>query len=120
MNAARHDAREMPDDEEVDYRNAPMGPFSPPLPKTAESDEKEPMAVRSDKDTDRQSFLPTSANLDAFDEDVARKYRPEATEERMLPKSDEETREMQSPEGYTKTDKRGFRHPSADEIDEKY
>ena len=110
----------MTGDEDVDYRKRAVGPFAPPLPKTAENEEAEPMAVASDKELKHESFRPTSAPLDAFNEDVARRYHPEVKASNMEPRSDEETKRAQDPEGYTETDKRGFQHPDADEIDKEY
>lgn len=110
----------MADNEDIDFRKRAMGPFAPPLPKTAEDEEAEPMAVAADKQTEHDAFVPTSAPLDAFDEDVARRHHPKTKTSSMEPRSDEETERAQRPEGYTETDKRGFRHMDAEEIDEHY
>lgn len=110
----------MPKRKDEDLRSKPMGPYAPPLPKEAESEDNEPVAVNADKKTHRQSFLPTSASLDAFNEDVATKYHEGATKERMVAKSDDETTRKQDPAGFTKTDARGFKHLDADEVEDEY
>ena len=86
----------------------PVGPFQPTLPKIAEQRGNEPMAVANDKQTIHgESFLATSAPLDAYDDEVARRYR-QVPAAQMRAKSDEESIAAQSPPGFTKPDERGW------------
>ena len=88
----------------------PVGPFEPTLPKDAEAREAEPMAVANDKQTIHgESFLATSAPLDQYDADVARRYKQVPT---RPAKSDAESRAAQSPEGYTEPDENGWAKPN--------
>lgn len=95
----------------------PVGPFAPTLPKTAEREEAEPMAVARDKQTIHDAFMPTSASLDAFDPEVARRHGMRG---RMRTKEDGETRRMQAPPGYTEADADGFSRPDEKRIEEEY
>lgn len=93
----------------------PIGPFEPPLPKDAEQRLNEPMAVANDKQTIHgESFLATSAPLDAYDDDVARRYK-QVPAVQMKAKGDAETIAMQAPPGYTKPDERGWARPEDEE-----
>lgn len=90
----------------------PMGPYSPPLPSEAEQDQGEPMAVARDKQNPYgESFLPTTADLDQFDADVARRYKQvrEGTTGAGVTESREENRAQERPEGYTRRDENGWK-----------
>lgn len=107
------------------------GPFAPPRPTDVERTEGEPMAVANDKKTPFDSFMPTTQSKDAYDRDVAQKWRTvpgsakpgmDAVQEsfRVNPRGDveekspeeekPETVAMQDPPGYSKTDERGYKH----------
>lgn len=102
----------MPDRDRI-ARHRPMGPFSTPLPKDTEATEGgEPMAVANDKaNTHGESFVGTSAPRDQWDDAVAQRYGKRVD----LPKSDEETRRHQHPEGYTEPDENGWAKPRHEE-----
>lgn len=91
-------------------RSAPNGPFSPPLPKSVDESEHEPMAVANDKQTIHgESFLPTTAPMDQYDDEVARRYR-QVPGAQMKARTREETVEAQSPPGFSAPDEQGFVH----------
>lgn len=92
----------------------PVGPFEPPLPKDAESREAEPMAVANDKaNLHGESFVATSAPLDQYDADVARRYKQVPAQPA---RSDEETRKAQErPEAHSAPDERGWAKPELDD-----
>lgn len=94
-------------------KDKPRGPFSPPLPKTAEEGgQGEPMAVANDKaNTHGESFVATSSADDQFDHDVAKRYAKDVDE----PRTDGETRSAQRPEGYTEPDEKGWAKPKGEE-----
>lgn len=98
-------------------KHKPVGPFAPPLPKEAESREAEPMAVANDKaNLHGESFVATSAPLDQYDADVARRYKQVPTH---LAKSDVETRAAQErPPQHTAPDERGWAKPKLDDEDD--
>ena len=87
-------------------KEKPRGPFSPPLPKTAEEGGRgEPMAVANDKaNIHGESFVATSSAEDQFDHEVARKFGKDVDE----PRREQETRAAQKPEGYTEPDEKGW------------
>lgn len=90
-------------------KHKPVGPFEPPLPKDAESRVAEPMAVANDKQTIHgESFVATSAPLDQYDAEVARRYKQVPAQPA---KGDGETRAMQQPPEHTTPDARGWSKP---------
>lgn len=96
----------------------PVGPYAPPRPSEAEREQGEPMAVANDKATRHgESFLPTTADLDQFDADVARRYKQvrEGTVGDAITRSREENRRQEEPAGYSETDARGWRHLEEEE-----
>ena len=93
-------------------RNKPTGPYAPPLPSEAEREQGEPMAVARDKDNPHgEGFLPTTADMDQFDADVARRYKQvrEGTVGEGVTRSREENRAHERPEGYTRSDENGWK-----------
>lgn len=57
-------------------RRGLVGPSAPPTPAEVDGPGVEPMAVASDKATlHGEGFVPTTASRDAFDADVAEKFR---------------------------------------------
>lgn len=95
-----------------DARHRPIGPFAPPLPKDAEETRGgEPMAVANDKaNLHGESFVGTSAPRDQWDEEIAKKFGRPVERAR----SDQWTRKMQAPEGYTRPDEDGWARPIDD------
>lgn len=93
----------------------PIGPFEPPTPTEVESSGPEPMAVARDKQqTHGESFLATSAPMDAYDDEVARRYK-QVPASQMMPKSRNEKRAAEHPKGYTEPDKDGWAKPTGEE-----
>jgi len=97
-------------------KHSTVGPFSPPLPTDVEASRPEPMAVAWDKQqTHGESFVATSAPMDAYDEDVARRYKQVPAKD-MMPHSDaEKRRETEHPSGHTDPDDNGFAHPRTED-----
>lgn len=93
---------------------APMGPYAPPNPSEVESSSPEPMAVANDKRTPHDAFMPTTASMDAFDPEVAARYRAHPRRS-MTTKTREENRAAEAPPGYTEPDEQGFRRLKADD-----
>lgn len=105
-----------------------MGPYAPPLPSEAEREENEPMASANDKMTPRDSFLPTSSSLDAYDAEIAKKWATvppsakagrEAVQESftvggrdaMGGQDKPETKEQErNPPGFSDVDEDGYKH----------
>lgn len=110
-----------------------MGPYAPPLPSEAEREENEPMAVANDKQTSRDAFLPTSASLDAYDPEVARKWEtvPESAKagmgavqesftvggrDAMGGQDKPETKAQErDPPGFSEVDEDGYKHLEGDD-----
>jgi hypothetical protein len=93
----------------------PVGPFAAPLPKSVDATDPEPMAVANDKQTIHgESFVATTAPMDSYDDDVARRYK-QVPGSQIKPKSREETVAMQSPPGYTEPDENGWAKPTGQE-----
>ncbi|HVM44779.1 MAG TPA: hypothetical protein VM582_02495 [Candidatus Thermoplasmatota archaeon] len=89
-------------------------------PSEAEEEEGEPMAVANDKTTIHgESFLPSTASLDQYDEDVAQRYKqvPEKNGGTPLSKgttrSRKENRAMEDPPGYEVEKETGWKKPEA-------
>jgi hypothetical protein len=108
-----------------------MGPYAPPLPTEVERTEGEPMAVASDKMTAHDSFKPTTQSKDAYDKDVAQRWKtvpdsakagmnavqesfsvnPRDAAEGKTPEEEKpETVAMQDPPGYSEVDEHGYKH----------
>ena len=84
-----------------------VGPEDATRPSEAEETEGEPMAVANDKVTTQgESHVPSTASLDQWDEEVARRYRqvPPANGGTQVGKGTTESREMnramEDPPGY--------------------
>lgn len=91
------------------------GPFAPPTPSEAEGRDREPMAVANDKQqTHGESFVATSAPLDAYDPEVARRYKQVPARE-MMARSKRETRAAERPDGFTTPDEQGWAKPTGEE-----
>ena len=107
------------------------GPFAPPLPTEAEREENEPMAVANDKETSHDSFKPTSAPLDAFDPEVARKWETvpgsagrDAVQESFTvggrdaqggQDKPETKAQERDPPGFSEVDEDGYKRPTLDD-----
>lgn len=92
-------------------RSKTTGPYAPPLPSEVDGDGPEPMAVAGDKEGWKdESFHPTTAPMDQWAPDVARRYRqhPAGPEREGTTASREENRAAEASED---VDERGFRHP---------
>lgn len=91
-----------------------VGPFEPPFPSVVESSGPEPMAVAWDKQqTHGESFLATSAPMDAYDDEVARRYKQVPARE-IMPKTRDAKCAAEHPPGYTEPDARGWVEPTED------
>lgn len=105
-------------DRDLKAKYKPIGPFAPPLPTEVEDTPEEPMAVANDKATIHgESFLPTSAPMDQYDEEVARRYK-QVPGAQMKPHGNAETVAMESPPGYTEPNKRGWAKLEAQQDEE--
>lgn len=98
--------------------NPPVGPYAPPTPSEAERTQGEPMAVARDKETLNDAFLPTSAPLDAYSQEVADAYRAHGSGARGVTESRKENARMEDPPGYTEPDKQSFRRPKLGDEEE--
>lgn len=96
----------MNDEERAKHK--PIGPYAPPRPSEVEDSRPEPMAVANDKATiHSDSHLPTSAPMDAYSEEVARRYAQVPEKARTAAR--EENRAQEDPAGYTPEDARGYK-----------
>lgn len=92
---------------EKHWRHKSIGPFAPPFPSEVEQSRPEPMAVAMDKKTTNDAHMPTSAPMDAYDPEVARRYAQHP--ERMITRERSENRAAERPPGYSEIDERGYR-----------
>lgn len=89
-------------------KHKPIGPFAPPRPSEVEDTPAEPMAVANDKATIQgESHVPTTAPMDQYDDEVARRYK-QVPGAQMRPHGKAEHVAMQHPPGYTEPNERGW------------
>ena len=77
-------------------KHKPTGPFAPPKPSEAESDEAQPMAAARDEDTPHDAAKPTTASKDAYAPDVAKRWAAHGAHGGGVTESREENRAQEA------------------------
>ncbi|HET6404191.1 MAG TPA: hypothetical protein VFH78_06050 [Candidatus Thermoplasmatota archaeon] len=98
-----------------------VGTDDPTRPSEAEQSEAEPMAVANDKTTIHgESFLPSTASLDQYDEEVARRYKglPQEPLSKGTTSSRKENRAMEDPPGYEVEEETGWKKLKAYDVED--